>query len=713
MPKPKRICLFFLSAFFACAPLFSQQTRFSNENITVIASYWEKNGDRISATGNVELHYQEIILLADGAEVDVETKDVYAWGNVTITMPEENVRCEEIRFNLDSSQGELKDVTGMIQPTIFYQAESIERKSAELYGLRKAKITTCTQAIPRWKFSCSRANFKKDDYMEMWNAVFRVKKIPVFYIPYMRYPLDRERATGFLMPQGGFSGQKGAFYSQSFYWAIRRNMDATFNFDYFSDRGTGGGLEYRYLFSEGTGGLLNLYYFRFNQRAPEDSPENAYIVRFKHNQTLFENFNIVADVDYQSSYDFLREFDNDFRRAVVSNRRSQIYVSRAWSYYNFNMRVSRFETYYSQSDDSIIRKNTPQIGFSSTKMKIANPIYFSFTSVFDNWEYGWASQYDNNVQRHSQSLAFSPTITVPFTAIPWLTFNSAVSANLTYYFNSFAPGTSTVVNDPILGLNSSINLELNGPYFSKIFFNAQNEPKLKHVIEPTFVYRYDSPVAVSDRIITQRFFYTNHYARYGLVNHFLIKQDNMPREICTLGLYQTYYFDPENSPLGNQNINGGPPQFSDINGYFRLYPSRRYSLDFSASYNTYFKTFSALRLGASMGNIADPLFLKVNWYKSVSPYLEFTRWSRHQIGFFGGVKIPKLALEAQVEMDFNILEGEMLYSAAALVYHYQCIDFKGELKIFYFRDKPETQFRFSFELGNIGKTTDILGGFGY
>ena len=211
-------------------------------------------------------------------------------------------------------------------------------------------------------------------------------------------------------------------------------MDATFNLDYFRERGLGGGLEYRYLFSGGTSGQLNLYYFQFNERAPADSPENAYIIRMKHNQPLPGRFNIVADVDYQSSYDFLREFDNNFRRAVVSNRRSQVYVSRAWSYYNFNMRISRFETYYKQQNDSIIRKNTPQIGFSSTKMKVISPIYFSFSSLFDNWEYGWDSDYEKGKQRQSQSLAFTPTITVPFTSIPWLTLNSSLSTNFTYYF---------------------------------------------------------------------------------------------------------------------------------------------------------------------------------------------------------------------------------------------------------------------------------------
>jgi len=119
-------------------------------------------------------------------------------------------------------------------------------------------------------------------------------------------------------------------------------------------------------------------------------------------------------------------------------------------------------------------------------------------------------------------------------------------------------------------------------------------------------------------------------------------------------------------------------------------------------------------LGANLGSRADSLFLRVNWYKSVNPYQEKDyRGNRHQIGFFAGLKIPELSLEAQAETDFNIQEGKMLYSALAIVYNYQCLDFRVELKVFYFRDKPETQFLFSFGLGNIGKTIDFLGGMGF
>ena len=718
MLRNKSFIFIIFYIFIASNFLLSQEANSSSEPITIIANYKEKIKEMVFARGNVEIHYKDVKLFADSAELNTETKDVYAEGNVLIQMPEEVVSAEQVRMNLDSLQGNLQKGFGMIQPSLFYEAENIERKDAGVYYFQKAKITSCTQPVPRWKISSSRAKFKKNDYIDMWNPVFYIKKIPIFYLPYMRYPLDEEKSTGFLMPQLGFSGSKGFSYSQVFYWAMKRNMDATLNFDHYSARGLGGGLEYRYLFSGGVGGNLNLYYFNFKDDPEEESSADAYLFRFKHNQPLPLGFSLVADVDYSSSFDFLREFDNDFKRAVVSNRRSQVYLTKAWSYFNLNARVSRFETYYKEADNSIIRHNLPEISFSSTKIKLFSPLYFSFSSSFSRWEYGWESEYEEENQRRSQSLAFSPQLTFPFTPVSWLTVNSSFSSNINYYFQSYAPNTQEIVDEPLFSLNYGLSAEFTGPVISKIYYGAEGKAKLKHIIEPFLSYRYESPIADSDRIIVPWIFYRNHYIRYGITNRFLIKKDKMPKEVFTFGLAQTFYFEPDESPLQVYRVDGKIPEFSDISGYLRFYPVGKYSLDVSAAFNPYHNTFSSLRLGANLGSPEDNLFLRVNWYKSVNLYVEgmwWDRylWDRHQISFFGGLKIPELSLEAQAEVDYNIQERKMLYSALALVYNYQCFDFRVELKVFYFREKPETQFLFSFGLGNIGKSIDFLGGMGF
>jgi hypothetical protein len=118
-------------------------------------------------------------------------------------------------------------------------------------------------------------------------------------------------------------------------------------------------------------------------------------------------------------------------------------------------------------------------------------------------------------------------------------------------------------------------------------------------------------------------------------------------------------------------------------------------------------------MGLNLGTPASNLFLRVNWYKSTDPYKEESTFARHQIGFYTGIKIPRWSLDTLAQLDYNIQENELLYSALAVVYHYQCIDFRADIRVFYFRDTPEVQFSFSFELGNIGRSVDFLGGLGF
>ena len=682
--------------------------------MTVISQSKERVGSKFYAVGNVEVRYKGIIVFADKAEVDTETKDVFAEGHVAIHMPpNEVINLDSIRLNLDSYDWKMEKVKGLVQPSIFYDAKSVTRKSVDLFSMDKATITSCSQTVPRWKFTCSRADFKKNDYIAMWNATVRIKNIPIFYIPYLRYPVDEGRQTGFLMPQIGYSGVKGFFMSQAFYWNIRRNMDATFNVDYYGTRGIGGGLEYRYQFTEGMGGWIRFFYMKFKNNPEVEDPQSAYLVRFNHNQPLPGNFHLVADVDYQSSYDFLREFDNNFRRAVISNRRSQVYLSRSWSYFNLSMRAARFETFFRDLDLSVIRTSLPEFNLSSSKIKLFNPLYLSFSSQFSAWEYGTDTAFDLGKQRHSQSFEFSPMLTVPFTSIPWLTLTSSLSSRFVYHFQSYAPGTQNIVDVPLFQRAYNVNVELIGPVFYKTYYNSDSTPRMKHIIEPTFSYRYDSPVSVSDRIITTLYYYRNHYVSYGIKNSFLVKQNGTPTDVLSFSLNQTFYFEPEESPLQIYRVDGKVPAFSDISGTLRFYPGPRTYCDFSAAYNPYYKNFSRLRLGLSLGAPGDNAFLRVNWYKSINPYIADLLWTRHQVSFYGGLKIPKLSLEAQAQVDYNIQKKELLYSALTLVYHYQCLDFQVDVRVFYFRQKPELQFNFSFGLGNIGKTTNFLGGLGF
>jgi lipopolysaccharide assembly outer membrane protein LptD (OstA) len=686
--------------------------------VRILARNQDRTKDRVFASGDVEVHYGEFLLFADRVEYNVETKDVLAEGNVVVQSGGEVIRAERVFFNLESGRGTIEKASGLVQPSVLFEAEILERRQADLYSLKKASVTACTQPNPRWSFSLSRANIKKDDYLEMWDAVVRIKSVPIFYLPYLRYPL-KERATGFLLPRFGFSGPKGVYVSQSFYWAMAPNMDATVGVDFYLARGTGAGLEYRYLFPGGTKGDLNLYYFIYKRDAAGTKPGNSSIVRLNHTQALPLGFSLVANVDYQTSYNFLREFDNNFQRALVYNRTSQIYLTRSWRRFNLSARASRFETYFSQLDDANVTTSLPQINFNVFKTKLFAPLYFSLATSYTRWQYGWKSQFEAGTERRSSRLAVSPTLSLPFSSVPWLTATTSVTANLFYYGQSLDPETGGIVDKPLFTRNLVAGIEVVGPVFYRIFYGQDGRPRLKNIVEPYVNYSYDSPTSGSDRVVTSYGFFRYHQLSYGLTSRFLFRAGERAVEVFSLGLGQTFYLSPEDGPLSLFPVDGRAPRFSEITGTVRFYPQAQFSFDASAAYNPYYKNLSSLRLSATCGSKADGDFLTLNWFSSrnswvtgVDPAL-IALYNRDQVGAFGGLRLPGLALDLQLEADYNIKERRLLYTGAQATYHYQCIDVLVDVRVFYFRDRPDTQVRISIGLGAIGKTLDFLGGFGF
>ncbi len=687
--------------------------------IRVVAESWKSTPDNhVIASGKVEVHYGGVILFADNVDLNKDTKDVQADGHCVLQSPNEVTTSDSLHFNLDTALGRMENAAGMAQPSFFFETNVLEREESDYYHFEKARFTMCSQPNPRWKFTCSRANYKKDDYIEMWNMVLSVKGIPVFYFPYFRYPIQ-DRTTGLLEPKIGHTNTKGWKYSQDFYLTLGRNMDVTLNFLYYSLMGYGGGLEYRYLFEDGMGGQIKLFDFGFKKGANGELVKNAYIVRVNHNQALPLGFQLVASVDLQSSYDFLRNFDNNFSRATVTNRRSQVFLTNTFSGFTLSAQASRFETYFTSVNNAIRTQYLPQISFSSFKIKLLPPLYFSFSSNFSRWEYGWQTDFNKGNQKHLQSLGFSPTLSLPFNAIPWLSLTSSVSANLNYYWQSLvpvSPGSSQKVigDSPFFSHNYSFVLDLRGPTIYRTFTNAENEPSVKHIIEPFVTYRYDSPTLDSDRIITAiGYFFRYHTITYGLTNHLLVKKDKMPQEMLTLELSQTHYISANDGPLSIYRFNGRIPTASDITASLRFFPVSSFSLDVGTSYNTYHNLFSSIRLGARLGNPKDDLFFNVSWLKSQNPWNDFVYMNRHQINISGGVKIPALNIEGQGEFDYNISKNELLFAGGDVIYHYQCLDFRANIRIYNFRTIRDVEYSFSLGLGDISHTADFLGGLGF
>ena len=86
-----------------------------------------------------------------------------------------------------------------------------------------------------------------EEYAEIWHARFKVLGMPVFYSPYLQFPIGDRRRSGLLIPNFHRSSKDGFAYSQPFYWNIAPNMDATITPTYYSRRGWQISPEYRFI----------------------------------------------------------------------------------------------------------------------------------------------------------------------------------------------------------------------------------------------------------------------------------------------------------------------------------------------------------------------------------------------------------------------------------------------------------------------------------
>src|SRR5205807_2837066 len=163
----------------------------------------------------------------------------------------------------------------------------------------------------------------------IYNTVFRIKGIPVVYLPFAAPPVEKlGRQSGFLVPTFGTSSRKGTIFGDSFYWAINRSMDDTIGAEYFSSRGWALHNNFRMRTSQRS--YLNLDYFGVMDRGipgtgQEQGGEDIKLIgeaNFAH------GLRGVASLNYLSSFVFRLAFTESFTQAVNSEVKSVAFLSK-------------------------------------------------------------------------------------------------------------------------------------------------------------------------------------------------------------------------------------------------------------------------------------------------------------------------------------------------------------------------------------------------
>ncbi len=683
-------------------------------------------------TGNVEAEFSDYRLLADSLHYDLKNKELTAEGRVTMNSGTTLLTGERLRFHLAANRGELTDAVGLMSPFLQYEARLLTQTDRQTMAFRGLRLTSCSQVVPRWTISSARGKIKKDRYVEMVGALLKVKRVPVFFWPYLRYPVAKDgRATGFLFPRFGSSELRGTFLQTSFFWNIRSNLDLTVNADLYTRMGRGLGGEFRYLFptAQGTVRLLTFQYRSdFTENPNPDgqggfSSYSDWVVNAEHEQrfSLFGS-RLTVSIDHPSNPLFLRLFDTTFDRQLNSRYQAQANFTANVLGGSLSVRAAREETFFRFNLRSSMLEKFPHIAFNWSQKKIGRlPGYFSLRTEFQHAVRSGTSFLDEPVYADgipSDRFVFTPSYTLPVFQLPWLKGTVSLESRNTLYGQSLDPKTGKPTGQDLLIAHGRGSVILTGPLLARTFGAARW--RFRHTIEPEFEAGYATKSTRSDRLIRidGSDFPPYAFAQATLNSRLFVKPaegGGAAFELATLMLSQQYYFDPAEANLFRQ-VDGQYMAFSELGGGLRVRLKQRLAVDLGTSYNHYRRSFSRVTGSVELGATEDPLGLRFSISSMRSPY-QPAKYVYNRTYLSGDLRlaVPGFPVSGQGAIDYDVTERALRNAVVDVSIDYQCVTFHVQWRIYALMATNGTltqqlysQIRLGVALGNLGMASDFF-----
>ena len=320
---------------------------------TLEADQQRQVGRIFYADGHVDVRYQNARLRADHVEYNTETQVVIARGNVQLDYLTQHVEADDARYELRTGHGTFHHVratfalqrrpapTLLVSPNpLYFEAEETERVDQNTYRVHKAWLTVCDPSHPTWKFYAPEATVELRKSVHLENGNFRLFSIPVLYLPYATFPAEKQRNSGFVIPEPGESSTKGYVFGDSFYWAPTTWMDATIGASYYSRRGWSQKGELRMRPWENA--RLEASYFGVIDRGlPQPSgpslKQGGHEDRLLFTALLPDGWRAVADLDQLTSLTFRLAFSETFVQAVNSEVRNSAFLTNNFRGYSLNV----------------------------------------------------------------------------------------------------------------------------------------------------------------------------------------------------------------------------------------------------------------------------------------------------------------------------------------------------------------------------------------
>ncbi|MDR0769757.1 MAG: LPS-assembly protein LptD [Burkholderiales bacterium] len=470
---------------------------------------------QVEASGHVELRAHRETVLADWMRYDQDTDTLQARGNVVMRRYGSWVTGPDV----DYARG---TATGTLQSPSFYvdevggrgDAQTLTFDGPDIYTLRDSRFTTCQ--APRNDWFLHAGTMKIDTQRSVgtaYNASVRFMNVPLFYSPWLEFPLSGDRKSGFLTPTFGSSNARGFEFMSPYYFNLAPNYDATIMPRLMTKRGLQLNNQFRYLL----GGAWSMNGEFNGEYLPNDrqADRSRYLMSWKHQQGLLPWMNAYVDATKVSDDNYFADLAD--RLSVTSQTTLPREAGlRLWQGpFSVLTRVQNFQTLQDRGANIDPPYNrTPQMLVSMGEWMTPSLQRFDL-SLSGSAEY---SRFRHIALTQGQRFVIQPTLAWKKQDLGWFAAARASVQQRNYWLDPASPtptpDKSLGVTIPMMSLDGGLTFEREGSLFGTHYVQTL-EPRLFYLYVP---FRNQNNLPVFDTTIDDfsfsQLFSENRYIGY-------------------------------------------------------------------------------------------------------------------------------------------------------------------------------------------------------
>ena len=524
----------------------------------------------VVATGDVTLRQRGAAIRADRVEYRDADQTVVATGGVRLERDGDVASGPRLNYKLDTD-------TGDMDSPVFEFPKRLERRTASrgqasravleensvsrLFG---AEYTSCP--VPRDDWFIRVRELEVDSSRNVgtaYNTTVYFLGVPILYSPYMTFPMDNRRRSGFLAPTLGTSAQSGFDFSLPYYFNLAENYDATLTPKIYTRRGLQIGAEFRYLTSFMSGQVDG-------EVLPHDrvTDSDRYFLGLKHVQQLGHGISFSANAQKVSDDAYFRDLSTRIALTSQTNLPRDAVLAYNDEVWSVSARALGYQTLQDPNGPPI------PIPYNILPQLLA----FGSQQNVRGFDWQWASELSNFV--HPSLVNGQRLIAYPSVLYPWRTGYSFLIPKAGYHYtrynlddNNASPNGTLSRGLPIASLDSGLYFERQATWGERAFEQTL-EPRLFYLYVPfKDQSQYPNFTTAESDFNFQRFFSENRFVggdrigdanqlTFALTTRLIESSTGLERLKAALG--QVYYFSPPRVTLGDTPP---PGKNSDILGY--------------------------------------------------------------------------------------------------------------------------------------------------